>query len=58
MITYECNNVGCKHRGSIEIDPKSNVLLCDVVGIVNAKDVRVIHNVVNCSNCNSEIYRQ
>ena len=58
MITYECKNAGCKHRGVVEIDPNATSMICDVVGIVNVKDVRVIHNVVNCSTCNSEIYKQ
>lgn len=57
-MVLECQNTGCKSKGSIEIDESSSLLTCGVVGITSVKNVSIVNGIVTCATCGFTIHEQ
>jgi len=52
----EVKTIECKCTKSYySIDPTANNLICEVKGIVDAKNVRIVNGVITCSSCSQVI---
>ncbi len=53
--TYKCN---CHDKATVTIDINSNSKLCNVFGIEDSYNIKIVDKKVRCNTCDTIIYTE